>query len=206
MIRPIVTALAVAGAATAVAAQVQTFNDLGDYLANTMNNQLINFDTLPDGSPSPGVGDILDDYEAFGVFFPPGNFYAALAGPVSAPFGWINDTTIDGNQRIFDADILADDITAVGVWQTLFAGGGGTVLEAFDADGNSLGTVAGNDNFNDLDFFGMTTDAPIARIVVTFTNQFGWALDDLYVGQVPAPGPAALLATAGLVLAGRRRR
>ncbi len=168
------------------------FNDLGDYLAATTDNQLIDFDTLPGGGDAPETGDILDDYLAFGVSFPPGNFYSGLAGAVSGTHGWINDTLNgDGTERLFDVDIVADDVTAVGVWQTLFAGGGTTTLEAYDALGNLLATAEGDADVDSLDFFGLTTDVPVKKVIVRWTDWFGWALDDLYVGKAGDAGCAA---------------
>ena len=110
-----------------------------------------------------------------------------------------------GDYRLFDADILDPDITAVGVHHVLYAGGGTTTLIAYDAAGGVLGTVDGDSDVNTLDFFGLTTDAPIARIEIRMWDWYGWGLDDLYLGQVPAPSAVALLGLGGLVTLRRRR-
>jgi hypothetical protein len=170
-------------------AHADQFHDLESYLAATSDNDLIDFDTLPDGSPAPPSGDILDDYAAYGVLFPPANHYQAIDNPVSGTHAWENNTG-DALLRTFDAEITDPEITAVGVWQPLFIGGVSTVLEAFDADGQSLGTVAGDNNLNTADFFGLTTDEPIATIVIEFGIPITWALDDLYVGKAGAACPA----------------
>jgi hypothetical protein len=175
--------MCVAGAVVAAhAADADQFHSLGDYLAATTDNRLVDFDTLPDGSPAPPSGDIGDDYADFGVLFPPANHYEPLNAPVSGSHGWESNAG-DALLRVFDADITDPDITAVGVWQPQFIGAVATTLEAFDADGQSLGTVSGDNNLDTADFFGLTVDRPIAAIVVEFAIPITWALDDLYVGR-----------------------
>jgi hypothetical protein len=183
-----------------------TFHDLASFQAATQNLQLLNFDVDQNGVPFHLFDQIGDRYSTLGAHFSTGNYTAGGAGAVSDPNGWFNDTTPDGTSRVFDADFTNPDVTAVGVYQLLHAGGGGTTLRAFDSLGAVLGSVSGDNDVNTVDFFGLTTTSPIAHIVVTFTNPFGWGLDNLYFGQgVPSPS-AAMALSGGLLLAGRRRR
>jgi len=88
-----------------------------------------------------------------------------------------------GDNRVFDADFSTDGITAVGVHNVLFASNNGAVLQAFDQAGNLVGAVTSDTNPQTLDFFGLTTDVPVARITVTVMNPSGFGLDNLYFGQ-----------------------
>jgi hypothetical protein len=184
-----------------------TFNDLASFQAATQNLKLLNFDVDENGKPFNLFDEIGDRYGTLGAHFPPGNYTAGGLGAPSSPNGWFNDTSPDGGiSRVFDAEFTDPDVTAVGVYQLQLAGGGGTSLVAFDPEGGVLGSVSGDNDINTVDFFGLTTNSPIARIEITFTNPNGWGLDDLYFGQqIPTPSAAVAL-TGGLLLTGRRRR
>ncbi len=197
-----ILAIAAAGAACSVAGAA-TYHDLGDFLADNAISAYINFDEDTNGNPTSPGDPIGNTYAAWGVTFPSANVFSTATGPVSDPYMWLNDTQIN-DYRLFDADITAPNITAVGVHHVLFAGGGTTTLIAYDSGGGVLGTVDGDSDVNSLDFFGLTTNSPIARIEVRMYNWYGWGLDDLYIGQVPAPSSLALLGLGGLAL--RRRR
>jgi hypothetical protein len=196
----------VALALAAAGATAGTFNDQASYLAATQNHTVINFDTDPTGQAIAG-GTFLDSiYASQGVIFGPGGIAAGGVGPVSAPNIWVDDTNVSSTGPLFTAFITAPNITAVGVFNALFSGGGLTTLTAFDAGNNVLESVNADTDVNSLDFFGVTTNAPIARIEIQFVNQFGWGVDDLHFGQViPAPGFAAF-GLAGVLAAARRRR
>ncbi|GMV25123.1 MAG: hypothetical protein AMXMBFR58_11540 [Phycisphaerae bacterium] len=189
---------------SSVGAGAATYNDHGAYMAATVNNTVINFDTDPAGNAISSGTFLGSIYSSMGVEFAPGGFVASGVGPVSTPNIWIDDTNFP--TPLFVATITAPNITAVGVFNALFSGGDYERLTAFDADNNELGFVDADTDSGNKDFFGLTTNAPIARIEIEFRNQNGWGLDDLHLGQVPAPGLAGLAAIAGLVSAGRRRR
>ncbi|HZW10803.1 MAG TPA: hypothetical protein VFF69_12950 [Phycisphaerales bacterium] len=194
-------------ALAAGSARGDTFNDLASFEGATENLVLLNFDVDENGRAFNLFDQIGDRYGTLGIHFPAGNYTAGGNGAPSLPNGWFNDTTPDGGiSRVFDAEFTASDVTAVGVYQLLAAGGGGTSLVAFDAQGGVLGSVSGDNDVDTVDFFGLTTTSPISRIEVTFTNPGGWGLDNLYFGQqVPAPSAGVALC-GGLLLAGRRRR
>jgi hypothetical protein len=160
-----------------------TFNDLAAFQAATTDLTYLNFDVDQNGVPFLATAEIGNGYAALGVQFPPGNYVSFAAQPVSQPFAWFNDTDPGDDTRVFDADFTRTDITAVGVHQALFAEGQSTTLVAFDAGGNEIGSVLSDNDGNTLDFFGLTTTTPIARVVITYVNPGGWALDDMYFGR-----------------------
>lgn len=196
-------------AAAAGTASADQFSDLMTFQGATTGNRLVNFDTDPAGNPLGPGGDVEIGmtYDAWGLEFPAGNRSVTFFGqPVSPPRGWLNDTDVGGD-KIFDFDIFSGDYTAVGVHNVLFGGiVGGSTLRAYGDGGVLLESVTSNTIPETLDFFGVTTTAPIRRVVITVNGGGGWGLDDLYVGRViPAPASAAALALAGLGLARRRR-
>lgn len=154
-----------------------------------------------------GPGSRRDRDATWGAVFPRGNRSVAFFGqPVSAPRGWLNDTA-SGSDRVFDVDITAADITAVGVHNVGFGGTpAGSTLRAYGDGGVLLESVTSNAIASTLDFFGVTTASPIRRVEITVNDAGGWGLDDLYIGQVvPAPSSLAALGLAGLATARRRR-
>jgi len=163
-------------------AHADTFNDLGDFLAAVPDAQLVNFDTLPDGSAA-ALGEIDAQYADLGLSFPLGNrIINGFFGPVSPPNGWLNDTQI-GSDRVFDIDITVSGVRAVGVHNVL-AGStpSGGILRAFNAAGDELDSVLSDADGTTNDFFGVTTADDIARVTITVLDPAGWGLDDLYIG------------------------
>ena len=182
-----------------------TFNDLATFQAATANLKLVNFDTDPEGNPMPSSGPIGSTYASLGVVFPPGNDFSSFIQPVSLPNGWVNNTQVM-NGIYFDAVFTAADITAVGMHNVLYSSmTNGAILRAFDASYELLELVISDEDGNTLDFFGLTTTSPIARITVVIPQPSGWGLDDLYFGQVPEPAGILLLGLGGMSLLWRRR-
>lgn len=181
--------------------QVQTFrNDYPGFLNAAGGVQTIDFETLPDGTPSAGhAGTPITatfNYDAQGVHF---------SSPVENPYiagNPINgfDLRVSVESPLGHTWIIADLVTptpAVGIFFP-----GATVLRAYDAIGVEIahidfgGTGPGQ-------FLGIVSSAvPIARAVV----DRGTAVEDIgsfLLHPVPEPGSAALLA-AGAAWAGRR--
>ncbi|HLO39733.1 MAG TPA: hypothetical protein VK176_01825 [Phycisphaerales bacterium] len=197
--------IAVVGLAVASSlATAGSFNDHAAYLSASTNNTVINFDFDSNGREIASGTFLGNLYAADGVVFGGGGYAASGSGPVSSPNVWVDDT-LDGGDRVFTAFITAPGITAVGMFNALFSSGDYTILTAFDAGDNVIGTVAADNIGGTKDFFGVTTATAISRIEVRLGNPGGWALDDLHLGQaVPAPGAAAVAAVGLLSL--RRRR
>jgi hypothetical protein len=185
-----VAAAAIIALASGVA-MGDTFTDLAAFQGATQNLRNCNFDLGADGGEFSFLEEVAERYAVYGVHFPPGNFVSFTSGS-SPPKGWFNRTSPDnGITRIFNANFDAG-VTAVGVFQVLNSGGGGSYLTAFDAGGNVLGTAFGDDDLGTIDFFGLTTTTPIARITVTFTHNIeGYGADDLYFGEAIGGGCAA---------------
>ncbi|UYV14082.1 MAG: hypothetical protein NCW75_07265 [Phycisphaera sp.] len=158
------------------------FNDLADFIAAASDLQLVDFDTLPDGSPTV-VGELGSLYADYGLDFPPGNFITdTVIVTVSPPHSWDNDTRV-GQDIFFDVNVTGGGVRAFGVHNIRFGSfPNGAVLRAFDASGDEIELVMSDGDFETLDFFGVTTDADIARVTITVVNPMGWGLDDLYVG------------------------
>lgn len=210
--RPGLRWIGVAVLLIAPAARADSFNDLATFQASTSGLTLIDFDTDLDGNPTVLGADIGSTYATLGAVFSPGNFFAGLVGPVSSPNGWINNTSDGNGGHLFDVEFTSSDITAVGVHNALFSAGRGALLEAFDSSDVLLGSVLSDSDDFTLDFFGVTTTGPIARVTITIYQGSGWGLDNLYFGQAGVvPEPSSVIAMAiglgglGLV-AGRRRR
>jgi hypothetical protein len=169
-----------------------TFHDLASFQAASENRRLCNFDVDENGVPFTLFNQIGNRYGTFGVSFPPGNYTAGTAGGPSAPNGWFKDTPDGSGPGVFNASFTATDITAVGVYQCLFAGNGGATLVAFDSGGTAIGSVTSDSINSTIDFFGLTTTVPIARIEITYVVPAGgWGLDDLYFGNAIGGGCAA---------------
>jgi len=177
--RVVVPVLVGFAAASAIATP---FNDLASFLAASSDVQLVDFDTLPDGSATV-VGELGSLYADYGLSFPPTNFITdTIIVTTSPPRTWDNDT-MSGNDIVFDVDITASGVRSVGAHNVRFGSfPNGAVLRAFDAAGDEIESVMSDGDFETLDFFGVTTDADIARVTITVLNPMGWGLDDLYVG------------------------
>jgi hypothetical protein len=195
-------------AATTILARAASFNELEEFQPATRNLKLIDFDTAPDGRAVTGGTDIDRTYEAFGVVFPLGNLFEDnFTQVMSRPNGW-NVKIVDGQDAVFDVEILAPGITAIGVHNVALSGWMiGAQLDALSGS-TLLASVRSDAVAYSLDFFGVTTTQPITHARITLVDPwgFGWGLDDLYFGKaIPEPSAAALLAF-GVVIAPFVRR
>ena len=184
------------------------FNDLGSFLAAAGSTTLIDFEHDGLGITPVQHAEIDGTFAGLGIDFPLGNrFEHGFIGPVSGEWGWINDNLV-GSDRRFDARFLATGIRAVGVHNVLLSGiPDGSLLRAFDASNNLIESVLSDADGTTKDFFGLVTNADIARFEVLVLRAQGWGLDDLYFGRAAVPEPGLLgLIGAGLVGLGVFRR
>ncbi len=109
----------------------------------------------------------------------------------------------------FDKVLLSELPQRVGLAWT--DGFGTITFEAFDADGNSLGTTSGqhsDDGFGSTTgedrFYGIEFAGGVSKVNIR-NSSGGIEIDHIQYGPVPAPGAVTVIGLAGLV-AGRRRR
>lgn len=190
---------------------------IGVVAAGTAGAQTIDFDFFPGGDGLLGTADdvpivapsnftdqteqLTDQFASLGILFTP-------------------DPAVDGRNEILDSvsfstppsatapNLLASSGSQIiefiftkpinDVGAIIGISGGEDILEAFDSDGNSLGSIVGDDEFVSLQ---TTTD--IARVEIRAVNSTTPAIDNLTF--VPAPATAALLGLGGLAATRRRR-
>jgi hypothetical protein len=107
------------------------------------------------------------------------------------------------------------DVAAVGLDGGFFDAANSTTIEAFDRQGNSLGSVTNNGTgiefFGLLDANGQNTIAGIS-FYITGNEPAGFAIDNLtfgaasVVGIVPVPASAVLMGLGGIGCLGARLR
>lgn len=204
---------------SAPGAKAASFNDLAAFQAASDSLTFIDFETDGGGNTPVDGAEIGSTYSALGIEFLTGNFFTDdFTTPVSGDWGWLSNEA-DGLDRVLSAAFTTSGIRSVGVHNVLNASyPNGGRLDAYDEFDNLLGSVLSDSDPNTLDFFGVTTDADIARFEITAIFPFGWGLDDLYFetgrsgenggGTHPVPEPsAAVIFGVGLfvVRAGIRR-
>jgi len=207
------------GLCLAPAAKAASFNDLAAFQGASDSLMLIDFETDGDGNTPVDNAEIGSTYAALDIEFLSGNFFTDdFSTPVSGDWGWLSNE-LEGLDRVLSAEFTTTGIRAVGVHNVMNASvPNGGRLDAYDEFDNLLGSALSDSNPNTLDFFGVTTDADIARFEITAIFPFGWGLDDLYFetgrngenggGTHPVPEPsAAVIFGVGLLVvkAGIRR-
>jgi hypothetical protein len=186
--------------------QVQTFiNDFDGWAAATGAFSTIDFETLPDGSPSVVGTDITDAFN-----------YTTQGAMFSSPQADLSDLLIGGNSISgFDLRTVSDgtieipafirgDLTIPARSVGFFFPGDGT-LEAFDEMGLLLASEVFASSGSGF-FLGVVTDAPIAYVVMDEVLFERAAIESFHFASVPEPGRVALLLVGGLGLLRRRGR
>jgi len=178
-------------------AQVEVFvEDFGGWLtANAGATTLIDFETLPGGSPSQAGIPITPDfnYTDQGVTFMPPfpvDFFGIAGSPASG-----FDLRTWMNNPFERAWIVADLVVpspAVGVFFP-----GGTTFSAFDSAGNLIASqffgAPGGPHF-----IGFVSDIPIARVTAD-DGSFTETIDAFVFNPTPEPTSALLFGAAALV-------
>jgi hypothetical protein len=177
--------------------QVQTFeNDFAGWAAAAGAFSTIDFETLPDGSPSAAGTPITDVFN-----------YIDQGAMFSSP---ADDLIIGGNViNGFDIRSSGAGLThiradlSIPAFSVGFTFGGDTTLDAFDLEGESIVSALFDGNGGPF-FLGIVSDTPIAYVIME--EGFGAVIGDFHFASVPEPVTAGLLAVGGLGLLRRRGR
>jgi hypothetical protein len=181
------------------AGPVTTFTDLEAFLAAAGDVQEIDFETLPDGTPSVANTLITPEfnYTDQGVTF--SSPFPVLR--IGNPHRGLFDLEVfhqDSNARNW---IIADFVTPAFAVGIVFPGG--TTLSAFDADEQLIVSVSGSHSGAGW-FLGVVSDVPIASITQDRGSSYDIMQSFLFT-PVPEPGTLLLFAV-GLGALMRRRR
>jgi len=195
--RVICFTVCLAAVAMPVNADVLTFED--DYpgfveAAGPLSE--IDFETLPDGSPSMSSVEITDtfNYDDQGVHFSAPFPYPYIAGNPESGFD------LQVFQNFEDTWIIGDLITPAQAVGGFF--GGTTELCAFDDIGSEIACVIYSDP-GPGNFVGIVSDVPIHSL--TFSDGTNSESIDAFVfSPVPEPGTLALIGSGVLLLIRRR--
>jgi hypothetical protein len=180
--------------------QVQTFiNDFDGWAAATVAISTIDFETLPDGSPSLPGTDITDtfNYTAQGATFSSPLEDLIIGGNPVTGFSLLtsNDGTIEN-----PAFIRADLTTAARSVGFIF--GGGATFEVFDEMGGLLASEFFSGSGSGF-FLGVTSDIPIEYVLMDKSISTT-GIQSFHFAPVPEPGTAALLGLGAAWLLRRR--
>ncbi len=185
--------------ATQARAGFVTYTDVDEFRAAAGNVNEIDFELLPDGSPSVNETFITPEFN-----------YADQGVTFSSPFP---ELFVAGSPGIFELGahfpdtsgrnwIIADLVTpatAVGIFFP-----GNTTLSVFDSDdlligsASLAGTGAGN-------FLGIVSDIPIARAIEDRGASFS-TMESFLFTPVPEPTTLLLLVAGAVGILARRRR
>ena len=193
LVAVVMVAVPVASRATVVTFQ----NDHAGFVAAAGSLSRIDFETLPDGSPSYTGAPITADfnYDAQGMHFT--SPIPELTISSTAPDFVLAAVAYNRHRNWIRADPTMPT-TAVGIFSP-----GGTTLRAFDAAGGLLGQVSYYSSGGDF-FLGIVSTDAIAYATIDRGSFAEW-VESIEFHSVPEPATAACLAAAAAV-AWRKRR
>ncbi len=170
------------------AGPVTTFTDLEAFLAAAGDVQEIDFETLPDGTPSFTNALITPDfnYTEQGVTFSSPFPVLRIANPHRGLFD-LEARYPDSSARNW---IIADFVTPAFAVGIVFPGG--TTLSAFDADEQLIASISGGGSGAGW-FLGMVSDVPITTGIGD-RGTSGEIWQSVFFTPVPEPGTLVLFA------------
>jgi len=183
-----------------VHADVVTFeNDYDGFVEAAGPLSVIDFETLPDGSPSMSGVELTDDfnYDTQGIHFdaPLSNPY--IAGNAETGFGLVTTENVE------DTWIIGDFITPGQAIGGFFPGS--TELCAFDAKDQELACVSASTAPGIPGFVGIVSDVPIHG----FTFGSGTSTEGIHsveFSPIPEPGALVLIGSSAFLLLRRGAR
>jgi hypothetical protein len=184
--------------AAVTAGTVSTFvNDYPGFLAAAGDVHVIDFETLPDGSPSHVGVEITPDfnYTSQGVTFSSPTGHPFISGNPVSGFGLLADGYPD--TRTWVTATLAPPASAIGSF-----GPGFEFLSVYDGAGKLLAEGVVPDEGGDW-FVGFVSEVPIASVVADLGETHA-GIQTFTFAPVPDPGTLLLL-LAGVVAAVRRQ-
>jgi len=176
-------------------AGVVSFTDYDAFAAAVGEVRVIDFDTLPDGSPSYSSAPITPEfnYGDQGVIFSAPIDSLFLAGNSSSGYSLATDGYPDTNTWI--TTTLATPAYGVGIHAN------GTFFSAFDDRGHLLGRTLQTRP----GFLGLVSDRPIWSAVIDRGDEaIHVSISDFVFSPVPEPATLLLLMTGAVALARRR--
>ena len=164
------------------------FTDYDAFMQAAGAVQTIDFETLPDGSPTIGGEEITPafNYTNQGVTFSSPLPRLYMTGNSSTGFNLTADAYPLDEPNWVIAD-LAVPASAVGVWA-----GGTAHISAYDAEGNLIASGHGITPHSP-DFFGIVSDTPIVRTVGDDAGGLSESLHSYHFTPIPEPTTLGLL-------------
>lgn len=180
-------------------AGIVTYTDYNAFLAAAGDVHVIDFETLPDGSPSVVFAEITPEfnYTDQGVDFFSHEPMLSIGGNNMSGFNLIAAQRESGGPRNWIIAELLEPATAIGV---LFPGS--TTIEILNVSGSFLGdwVWGGSGQF----FFGVISDDPIGTVIIDRGIEVE-VIESFYFSPIPEPATIILL-TVGAVVVVRRRK
>ncbi len=171
-----------------------SYSDFAAFQAAAGNLTYISFDTTPNGDPTTSGDLIGNTYSSLGITFSPYSTFKTYANPLSPPNEWYSSHSPLFGTYVFEASFNVGGITAVGIYNVTSGSNSPGLLQTYDSGGIMLGQVSSDTNRATKDFFGLTTNSPIASFTITLPYPVVFGFDDLYFSSAPAiPEPASLL-------------
>jgi len=175
---------------------IAVFTDRNEFLAAVPRVREIDFETLPDGSPSVFETLITPDfnYTSEGVTFSSPEPFLAITGNAESGFNLRAGLFGSGGPRNWIIADLVEPAFAVGVLYP-----GGTILSAFEVGSGTLITQQLFAEGGDNRFGGIVSDRPIGSVILDRGLEVH-AINSFFFSPIPEPASGVLLVLGALML------
>ena len=187
---------------------LQSFADQASFDAAVGDTSGLSSESFDNGLTDPGAVGTCNEpvnSESNDACFAPGDLVAGFSMTSSSGGGIVvlgggflgggQPSPVIGANTFTDSTNVAFDPPVTAIAASYFDGvaAGEITFEAFDGDGNSLGTATAQPPGTDTGvFLGVTSGTPIASITFTAANDGGELFDDLQFGDVQT-GPTDVI-------------